>query len=212
MKILVIDNTVDPASWGASEIVGLCTSTRPSCSVSVRRSIQNDLPTQTETYTSLVLTGSLTSAEDRSPWTLALEDFIRHWVRSQRPLLGICFGHQILARAFGAAVGLSQIPERGWIEIIQKRTNPILRGLGTQFTTFGWHRDEVASVPSGFNCFAASKDCAIQGLEFEGLPVFGLQFHPERLPQNVKKNSATGNPTLYDPRIGKTIFENFLSL
>lgn len=180
MKLLIIDNNILPHFWGSPD---LCYYVRsPGFTLHVRRGPQDDLPADPKKYDRILISGSLTSANDTSPWTHRLEDFIRRAVQEKIPMLGVCFGHQMIARSLGGAdfVRKAQIPEFGWSQIDVKHPTPLFDGLPKSFHSYSSHFDEVSRLPKDFKLLASSEVCPIQAFEVDHLPVFGIQFHPER--------------------------------
>ena len=185
MKTLIIDNNID-RPWS------LCPDFRRYLegTVEVRRAPQGDLPSKVEGYSHIIITGSKTSTLDSSPWITQLMAFVSQAIESGIPTLGICYGHQIIAKIFGgqSVVRASRTPEIGWVEIRQTKPNPVLEGLPTRFYTFESHVEEVVHAPKGFVATAESERCAIQAYYAKGKPVFGVQFHPEK---NAEEGQAS---------------------
>lgn len=126
----------------------------------------------------LVLTGSSSSVTERAPWMLATEARMADAVAADRPVLGICFGHQLLAQALGGEVAKNpRGREIGTITVETVRGDPLLDRLGPSFVVNATHVDTVASLPAGATVLARS--------ELEPTAVFavnrarGVQFHPE---------------------------------
>ena len=96
------------------------------------------------------------------------------------PILGICAGHQYIARFFGGEVKPSKIPEFGKIELeILIQDDEIFKDIPTNFIAWESHNDEVTKLPSNFIHLAKSKNCLIQAMRYKEKPFYGLQFHPE---------------------------------
>jgi len=125
-----------------------------------------------------------------------------------RPILGVCGGHQQMAIAFGATVGLMgrSAPgegyegakrERGYFPV-EARNGGLFKGLPREFTVWHSHFDEVKELPEGFRNTASNQACPIQAMQHKEHPLFGVQFHPE----------------LFDKEHpdGRQIIENFLSM
>jgi GMP synthase (glutamine-hydrolysing) len=225
MNILIIDNNIDPDCWGSQDLCRLARMT-PGATIFVRRAPQGDLPKSPQEFDKIIVSGSKSSALDDSPWVGQLVEFIRKSLELRKPFLGICYGHQILARSIGGKelVGQASKAEFGWTQIEVIGSSPILQGIASSFYSFSSHFEEVQQVPKGMKTLARSQDCSIQACQLENLPVYGLQFHPEKSIQEAKKilsdrkkdqnPIALLNPTkseeLYDPKLGETLFKNFL--
>jgi len=120
--------------------------------------------------------------EDRYPWLVAEKAAIRHWVqRLDRPFLGICLGHQLLAEALGGKVSPMTRPEVGLADVeltLSGRDDPILAGMGAKVETFQWHGAEVSRLPEGAAILAANAMCPVQAFRY-GRRAFGFQYHCE---------------------------------
>ncbi len=96
------------------------------------------------------------------------------------PILGICFGHQLIGRAFGVGMSdLGQMVHR-FEPVNLLDHHPLFDGLPTTITVAESHRQALDSVPEGFLLLARSATSSIEAICHESLPVYGLQFHPER--------------------------------
>ena len=113
------------------------------------------------------------------------------------PILGICAGHQFMARHYGGDAGEAPKPEFGAATIsLVGDGGPLFEGTPSEQTVWESHNDEVTVTPPGFIAVAQSESCKVQGMQNEDLNRFGLQFHPE----------------VNDTEFGSNIFENFVSL
>src|SRR4051812_32059691 len=98
MRVLIIDNMIDPDCWGSSDLRGFAQAA-PGAIVHVRRAPHGDLPRSPKDFDRVIVSGSKTRVDDDSPWVLKLLDFIRATLNENKPYLGVCYGHQMLARA-----------------------------------------------------------------------------------------------------------------
>jgi len=115
----------------------------------------------------------------------------------EMPVLGICAGHQFMARYYGGDARESPIPEFGAMEIeLQNDGGKIFQGTPQSQTVWESHNDEVHVVPKDFFITASSPSCKVQGMENNAGDRFGLQFHPE----------------VNDSEFGKEMFENFVTI
>ena len=125
----------------------------------------------------LVLSGST------DPWALhhqrSLGRFYEELRRYPGPVLGICAGMQMLARALGGVVGPAGQATRGYRPIDVADDSDLLAGLAPRFDAYQSHEDEVIRVPAGVRVLASSDACAVEALAVEDRPWWGTQFHPE---------------------------------
>ena len=97
------------------------------------------------------------------------------------PVLGICFGFQIIAASYGGKIDGMETTHHGEKEMIITKNSVLFNEFENKFKAFESHRDKLIEVPPGFTIIAKSKDGIIQGIENIKLKRWGLQFHPEGL-------------------------------
>lgn len=118
--------------------------------------------------------------EDAHPWIRTERQVVAELVERGTPVLGVCFGSQLLAGIAGAPVRRAIEPEIGWhgAELTPEgRTDPLLGFLPERFETLQWHHYEWL-LPAGAVALARSAR-SLQAFRFEDRPVWGVQFHPE---------------------------------
>jgi anthranilate synthase component 2 len=100
---------------------------------------------------------------------------------ARRPLLGICLGHQAVARHFGARVVRAETVMHGKTSSVNHDGTGLFEGLASPVTAARYHSLTVApeSVPECLAVNAVAGDGSVQGFRHKGLPIHGLQFHPE---------------------------------
>ena len=113
------------------------------------------------------------------------------------PILGICAGHQFMARFFGGEVKPSKTPEFGQVELtLIKDDNVLFKGVLKKSIVWESHNDEVTVLPKNFVRIAESENCKIQAMQYKKKQFYGLQFHPE----------------VEHTEYGEHIFKNFIQL
>jgi len=96
------------------------------------------------------------------------------------PIMGICAGHQFMARYYGGEAKPSKVPEFGKVELrLLKEGDSLFEGVPKKSIVWESHNDEVTLLPKDFEQLAKSEDCKIQAMRHKEKPVYGLQFHPE---------------------------------
>lgn len=101
---------------------------------------------------------------------------------SQRPLLGLCYGAQLLAAELGGRVAPSASREYGRAELRPLGTSPVLAGLSGHSQVWMSHADTILEIPTGSTLIATTDSipvAAFENLTSTSQPYFGLQFHPE---------------------------------
>ncbi|HVM68326.1 MAG TPA: glutamine-hydrolyzing GMP synthase, partial [Gaiellaceae bacterium] len=95
------------------------------------------------------------------------------------PVLGICYGMQLLARELGGRVEGAEVGEFGRSELIVREHGTLLAGLPAEQTCWMSHRDTVYEAPPGFTELARSRESPVAAFESAERGVYGIQFHPE---------------------------------
>lgn len=95
------------------------------------------------------------------------------------PVLGICYGHQLLAQTLGGTVGSTGASEFGPANLTVKDDRLLFAGLPKEQTVWMSHNDAVTVAPDGFVVTASTPDAAVAAMEDVDRKMFGVQFHPE---------------------------------
>jgi GMP synthase (glutamine-hydrolysing) len=97
------------------------------------------------------------------------------------PILGICYGMQLVAQAAGGAVQSAEKREYGRAELTVLEPNDLFDGFERGERTIVWmsHGDRVESPPSGYEVLGATETVSVAAFRSAGRPIFGVQFHPE---------------------------------
>ncbi len=99
--------------------------------------------------------------------------------KAEFPLLGICAGHQFMAKHFGGEVGPAARPEFGSADITVHAPDPLFKNVPETFKAWESHNDEVLRPPEAFSVLAGSPDCKVQAMKHTEREIWGIQFHPE---------------------------------
>ena len=116
-----------------------------------------------------MITGCRHGVYDPLPWLDSFCGFLRHLRDARIPVGGVCFGHQVMAHAYGGKVALS--PE-GWVLGADSYDGKVAIAV---------HQDQVHSAPDVSRTIAGSARCAIGRIEYE-FPALSVQYHPEFTP------------------------------
>lgn len=207
MLIYLVDNTIDGQGTSPRELRAVLSRLRPEAKI------------LTEPFSAV----SPDRVRDLSPSHIILSGQSHPWVdypaeslrgvfdvihQASQPIMGVCGGHQQIALAYGAPVGLMERlepgegydgakRERGYYEV--KTTGAgVFEDLPERITVWHSHCDEVKQLPPAFERTASNKTCKIQAMQHENRPLFGVQFHPELFSVEFPA--------------GRRVIENFLTL
>ena len=95
------------------------------------------------------------------------------------PMLGICYGLQVMCAMLGGNVGAGRLHEYGRSELTIDKPNPLLEGVPSPTPVWMSHGDMVSAVSEDFEPIARTKTCPLAVVAHTGKPLFGVQFHPE---------------------------------
>ncbi|HLP42374.1 MAG TPA: glutamine-hydrolyzing GMP synthase, partial [Fibrobacteria bacterium] len=95
------------------------------------------------------------------------------------PVLGLCYGHQLVSRSLGGEVKRGKVHEFGPAEFHPDHSHPLFHGLSDSSTVWMSHGDEVVKLPPGFHRVGFTNDCDLAAVANDEKKIYGLQFHPE---------------------------------
>ena len=169
-----------------------------------------------------IITGSPRSVYDEEDWMLKLEDDIQNAAESKKPVLGICFGHQLIAKSFGGRVELNP---NGWelgsysINLTDhgKKTS-LFNNMEDKFIVYESHKDSVTIKPDAAVELAYNSKCFQAFQLYDTL--YTVQFHPEFSWEVMKKyvsirgssGVSVDDPTVPKSTHGHLILHNFIKL
>jgi GMP synthase-like glutamine amidotransferase len=182
------------------------------------------LPEPRELDVALSMGGPMNVYEEQQyPFLRAETRFLQAAAAIDLPVLGICLGAQMIAKAAGAPVTRNPVEEVGWSTVsltAAGREDPLFRGLPAELPVFQWHGDTFG-IPAGGALLATGEECRHQALRFRRS--YGLQFHLEA-ERPLLASWFAGSPREGDilrrcdelaPEVGgyaRTLFANFLAL
>ena len=112
------------------------------------------------------------------------------------PILGICFGAQLMAKILGGSVEAAPTAEFGRTEIDRIGESKLLNGMSARSTVWMSHNDRITELPRGFSITASTGNCPIAAMEYDARKLYAVQFHPEVV-HTVE---------------GKMVFNNFIDI
>lgn len=152
----------------------------PGLTFQIWRCHEGEIPNVDARVDAWITTGSKCGATDSTPWIQDLAEFIRALWRDQQPLVGICFGHQLIAQALGGRVEASA---HGWgvgamaheVKVQQPWMTP---WHGDTLRLLSSHKDQVIDLPQDAVVLAGSNFCPNHMMQI-GNVFLGIQGHPE---------------------------------
>jgi len=132
-------------------------------------------------FTHVLAGGSESSILQPKPWFDREAEILREAVDRGLPVLGSCFGHQMLVHALSGAkyIKRSDLPEIGWITVHKTVDDRLLVDVPSPWRTMAYHFDEATDLPAPWKVLAHSEACPVQITRYGSKPVWGIQPHPE---------------------------------
>jgi len=135
----------------------------------------NKIPEITPDIKGVILSGSPCSVRDADSPRIDLAAF-----RGKLPLLGICYGAQLLANELGGEVNASKHREYGRAKLALDSTkSPLLTGLSPKTQVWMSHADTITKIPDNFEIIGSTESVKVAAFHIEGEATYGIQFHPE---------------------------------
>ena len=169
-------------------------------------------PDAAESYDAIMVFGGAMHPDQDAehPWLADESAFLREAIDREVPLLGVCLGAQLIARAAGAGVGRARRDEVGWHVVEPNaagREDPVLGVMPPRFEAFQWHYYNF-ELPAGAQLLAEN-DAARQAYRL-GERTWGVQFHPEVTRHMLDHWFVEGEAELPDPAAVRRDTEQYL--
>ncbi len=124
-------------------------------------------------YDSFILSGRRKNSKEMNALNSRI---IKHAVSENKPLLGICYGAEILALTLGGTIRKTKQFHKGEQEVSILKDNPLCTG---KITVFQSHYYEISRLTGKLHGLAKSKNCLYEIIQYNNSKIFGTQFHPE---------------------------------
>ncbi len=135
----------------------------------------NKIPEITSDIKGVILSGSPHSVRQENPLNPDLSS-----IKGKLPLLGICYGAQLLAHFYGGEVGKSNSREYGRANLsFVEDNNPLFKSISNESQVWMSHADTILKVPENYNIIASTHDVKVAGFAINNEQTWGIQFHPE---------------------------------
>jgi GMP synthase (glutamine-hydrolysing) len=150
--------------------------------ITVVRADQDPSLPAVDGHAGVIVTGSPAMVSERLAWSERTAEWLRATIHAQVPVLGVCYGHQLLAHALGGSVDYHPVGrEVGTVDIEQlpaAADDPLLSAAPGRFLAHASHRQSVLRLPDGAVALARSKHDPHHAVRYAP-NAWGLQFHPE---------------------------------
>ncbi len=141
-----------------------------------------EVPREPAAYSAAIITGSPANVTDHDDWSVATADWVRGAVAADLPVLGICYGHQLMAEALGGKVDFHPAGRESGTQRVERTPaaahDVLARALPDRFEAQFIHEQSVMTAPPGAVVLARNAHDAHQMLRFAPR-AWGVQFHPE---------------------------------
>lgn len=175
-------NWVDEFGEYPDMFANLLRDVEPGLEVKIYEVQRGEYPADLDEVDAYLMTGSKASVYDDEKWIHRLADFVRELKTANKKLVGICFGHQMIAHALG---GKTVKSDKGWgvarhtVELTDKAAG--YSAAGTPFSILVSHQDQVTTPATGAEILARSDFCPVAMCQL-GKHMLSFQGHPEFMP------------------------------
>lgn len=158
----------------------------------------------------VIVSGSAATVHERDPWSVRAGAWLAESASAGVPILGVCYGHQLLADTLGGEAGRNPNGREIGVAIVRRLADdPLFEGLPDAFPVIATHVDAVLRPPPGARVLAANENTAVQALAL-GANVRSVQFHPE-MDADMIRQYLTHRAALVDAERGPGTAERLLA-
>ena len=207
MRIVVLDLTTHPEPMlsGLMKAGQLITQwlgpALPEAEIRVIEIANHNAPMPTlDSFDGVVLSGSESGVYDPKPWMDSLRAFLLEVKTAQKPVYGICFGHQIMADTYGGKAEKSEAGTAVGACSFDME--------GRAVDAHVWHKDQVTKVPPGAKITGTASHCPVGALDYD-FPARSVQFHPELIEPEFRLLFERGRDVLLDGALADAAVESF---
>lgn len=172
------------------------------------------LPENLSTVEAIILLGGPMNVyeEKKHPFLKDEDKFLKQALKQKIPIMGICLGAQLLAKACGAKIRKATNKEIGWYKVQlneEGKKDYLFSGVENDFDVFQWHEDTF-EIPEGATLLATSQSCKNQAFRFKE-NAYGLQFHVEIIDSLIQEwiNEYHRNPDVAVQLKGKQMLIDY---
>ena len=185
MKLCILDNDILEGPLGAAYesfgamFIRLFRGVGANWTMDVYNTQHGQYPASFDAYDAVLLTGSRADSFSNEPWVVTLRQRVTELLRQKKKMVGVCFGHQLIALCLGAPVGRAP---QGWgvgrLTYDWHRPDLPHQSERTHISLLASHQDQVFELPPGATLVASNEFCPVAAFTVDNT-VFCIQPHPE---------------------------------
>lgn len=187
---ILTEHTFDDTNWARAKL-GSDFQSNPSRLEAVYATEGNTFPSFDD-ISGIIIGGSPSMlTTDTDPWIERIERYVHEAAKKKIPILGICFGHQLLAKTFGGSIGRTEKREMGTVQVDlseEGKADPLFCGVSSPLQVLEGHSEIVSDPPNMSVRLAFNEHNLNQALAIKP-NIRGVQFHPE-IPKEVIEAAA----------------------
>ena len=210
-SIMVIDPSIETPEISSFNHIGSLTSIQ--CTYHLPALIKNNsMEFEFPNTQGIIIMGSASSVHDNLIWQADIQKLLLKSIENNIPILGICYGHQLIAHMFGGNVdNLWENKKKKGTRIVTLLKNELWTNSKTGQLIYS-HRESVTSCPNDFEISARSEMVSIEGLIHKNKPIWTFQPHIEATFPFAERNLISTSDFEISFQFGTTILKKFIQL